>query len=200
MVRRPAEAQENAQQLIHLAQETGFNMWLGTANVYWGEAAAMQGKLQDGISHIEQGKNERLSTHIWCYSTGVLGTLALIYAKTDRLQLGIETIEEALTRVEESDERHWEAELRRLRGELMLKAGDEARAEVSLQQAVATARQQRARSWELRAVISLARLWQKQGKQNQARQRLEQIYNWFTEGHDTADLREARTLLTELSN
>jgi predicted ATPase len=69
-----------------------------------------------------------------------------------------------------------------------------------LRQAITIARQQRAKSWELRVVISLARLWQKQGKEDQAKQRLEQIYNRFTEGFDTADLREAKALLTELSN
>jgi predicted ATPase len=77
--------------------------------------------------------------------------------------------------------------------------GDEAKAEASLQQAIAIARRQRARSWELRAVISLARLWQKQGKEDQARRRLAQIYNWFTEGHDTADLQEAKALLDWLN-
>jgi predicted ATPase len=72
-------------------------------------------------------------------------------------------------------------------------------AEANFQQAISIARRQWAKSWELRVVISLTRLWQKQGKHDQARIRLEQIYNWFTEGHDTADLREARDLLAELS-
>ena len=199
MIRDPVAVQDNAQQLSHLAQETGLTGWWGTADVCWGEAAAMQGKFHEGISHIEQGEVERLSTHVWCYSTGVLGTLAMAYAKTGRLQLGLKTLDEALIRVEQSDERHWEAELRRLRGELLLMNGDEAKAEASLQQAIAIARRQRARSWELRAVISLARLWQKQGKEDQARRRLAQIYNWFTEGHDTADLQEAKALLDWLN-
>ena len=199
MIRDVAAAKDNAQQLIYLTQEIRLRGWLGAADVYWGEALTMQGQFQEGITRIEQGELKRLSTHVWCYSTGVRGALALAYANTGRLQLGLSTIDKALTRVEESDERHSEAELRRLQAELLLMNGDEAQAEASLQQSIVVARRQRAKSWELRAVISLARLWQKQGQHDQARRRLEQIYSWFTEGHNTADLREARTLLEKLN-
>jgi predicted ATPase len=200
MVGNATAVQHNARQLIHIAQDTGFAGWLGTASVYWGEGAIMQGRFEEGIRRIEQGeKIERLSTHIWCYSAGILGALAWAYAQTGRLQLALHTIDEALIRVEQADERHWEANLRRLRAEILLIGGDEVKAEASLQQAIGIARQQRAKSWELRAVISLARLWHQQGKSEQARRRLAQIYNWFTEGHDTADLREAKTLLKQLN-
>jgi len=100
--------------------------------------------------------------------------------------------------VEETDERHWEAELYRLRAELLLMQGDDAEAEASFHKAVEVARRQQAKSWELRATVSLCRLWQKQGKVDEARQMLAEIYNWFTEGFDTPDLQEAKALLEEL--
>ncbi|MFQ5873722.1 MAG: protein-tyrosine phosphatase family protein [Dehalococcoidia bacterium] len=97
--------------------------------------------------------------------------------------------------MEQTDERHWEAELYRLRVELLLMQGDDAKAEASFHKAVEVARRQRAKSWELRATVSLCRLWQQQGKREEARQMLAEIYGWFTEGFDTPDLMEAKALL-----
>ncbi len=93
------------------------------------------------------------------------------------------------------------ARLHRVKGELLLQLAlpDEEQAEACFQQALAIARQQQAKSLELRAATSLARLWQKQGKKEEARQMLAEIYNWFTEGFDTADLKEAKVLLAELT-
>jgi predicted ATPase len=95
----------------------------------------------------------------------------------------------------------YEAELYRLKGELLLRQAvpDGTQAEACFQQALAIARRQQARSWELRAAMSLARLWQQQGKQGEARQLLEEVYGWFTEGFDTADLQEAKALLEALA-
>jgi predicted ATPase len=87
-----------------------------------------------------------------------------------------------------------------LRGELLQQRGDDVEAEASFDRAIDVARRQQARSWELRATVSLCRLWQRQGKREEARQRLERIYGWFTEGFDTPDLIEARTLLADLSS
>jgi predicted ATPase len=101
--------------------------------------------------------------------------------------------------VEETGERYYEAEIHRLKGELLLMQGDEAEAETSFHKAIEVARRQSAKSWELRATVSLCRLWQKQGKVDEARQMLAEIYGWFTEGFDTPDLQEARALLEELS-
>jgi len=108
--------------------------------------------------------------------------------------------------VEQTDERHWEAELYRLKGELLLMQGHDAEAEASLHQAescfqhaVEVARRQSAKSWELRATVSLCRLWQVQGRMDEARQMLAEVYGWFTEGFDTPDLQEAKALLEELS-
>ena len=100
-----------------------------------------------------------------------------------------------------NDERWWEAELHRLKGELLQQqaVSDISQAEVCFQQALAVARQQQAKSLELRAAMSLAHLWQHQGKRAEARALLAPIYHWFTEGFDTADLQEARALLEALA-
>ena len=104
--------------------------------------------------------------------------------------------------MEKTGERCYEAELHRLQGELLLQQviADVDQAETCFQQALDIARRQQAKSWELRAAMSLSRLWQQQGKQDEARELLAPIYGWFTEGFDTADLQEARALLDELSD
>jgi predicted ATPase len=103
--------------------------------------------------------------------------------------------------VDHTGERYWEAEIYRLKGELLLQqaAPDAPQAEACFQQALAIARRQQAKSWELRTAMSLARLWQQQGKRAAARQPLAEIYGWFTEGFDTPDLQEAKALLDALA-
>jgi len=136
--------------------------------------------------------------------SGPLRSLADAQAQAGQPEEGLTTLDEALALVEETDERYWEAELYRLKGELLLMQGDEAETEVEAERqywhAIEVARRQRARSWELRATTSLARLWQEQGKTDEARQMLAEVYGWFTEGFDTADLIEAKALLEELSS
>jgi predicted ATPase len=139
------------------------------------------------------------SEGVRCYLPGVLRSLAEAQAKAGQPGEALTTLAEALALVEETDERYFEAELYRLKGELLLAQGDDAGAEASLQKAVEVARRQSAKSWELRATTSLARLWQKQGQTDEARQVLMQIYGWFTEGFDTPDLKEAKALLDELT-
>jgi predicted ATPase len=113
---------------------------------------------------------------------------------------GLPLLEEALVAVHSTGERFYEAELHRLKGELLLLATDkEAEAEACFQQALAIARHQQAKSWELRAAMSLSRLWQQQGKRTAARELLAPVYGWFTEGFDTADLHEAKALLETLA-
>ncbi len=114
---------------------------------------------------------------------------------------GLQTLAEAHTLVEQHEERWWEAEVHRLRGVLLLRqAGTpQAEAETWLQRALDVARRQQAKSLELRAAMSLARLWQRQGKRTAAYELLAPVYNWFTEGFDTADLQEAKTLLEQWS-
>ena len=108
---------------------------------------------------------------------------------------------EALTLMESSGERFYEAELHRLKGALLLQqhSDNQAEAETCFHQAIAIAQNQQAKSLELRATTSLARLWQQQGKRDEARQVLGDVYGWFTEGFDTADLKDAKALLEELT-
>jgi predicted ATPase len=118
---------------------------------------------------------------------------------TGQLAEGLSLLAEALAFAEQSGERFFEAEIYRLRGELLLQSeAPQAEAEECWRQAIKVAQRQEAKSLELRAAMSLARLWQKQGKCEEARQRLAEIYGWFTEGFDTADLQEAKVLLDEL--
>jgi predicted ATPase len=120
-------------------------------------------------------------------------------------RIGLSVLAEALAQVDKTGERFYEAELYRLKGTLTLQSqvlgstskGEDA--EACFRKAIELARQQQAKSLELRAVMSLSRLWQQQGKKDEARQMMAEIYNWFTEGFDTKDLQEAKALLEELA-
>jgi predicted ATPase len=117
------------------------------------------------------------------------------------LEEGLHVLDETLAQIHQTEERYYEAELHRLKGELLLQQSSDnaSEAETCFHQAIAIAQNQSAKSWELRAATCLARLWQSQGKREEARELLSEIYHWFTEGHDTADLIDAKTLLDELA-
>jgi predicted ATPase len=198
MRRNAAELKDNAEEIIRLANDK-VEGWQGTGTCYRGEALTMQGQLQEGIKQIREGLTYEQSIGILCCLSGTRGILALAQAQAGQLDEGLNTLAETLTLVEATDERYLEPELHRLRAELLLMQDHEADAEASLLKAVEVARRQHARSWELRATITLAHLWQRQGRAEEARQLLMQIYVWFTEGFDTPDLKEAKALLEELS-
>ena len=188
-----------AKELEQLSKGMGSSSFGGMGTCFRGEALARLGQVEEGIACMRASLAKRRSHGDLCYQSGVMASLAMAEATAGRLAEGLATLAEALAFVEESGERHWESELRRLQGELLLAQGDEAAAEASLRHAVEVARRQEARSWELRAVMSLGRLWQRQGKEAEARDALTEVYNWFTEGFDTPDLRDARALLAELA-
>jgi predicted ATPase len=127
--------------------------------------------------------------------------LARAYADLGRFDDAWRSIDEAVTAVETTKERWWEAEINRIAGEIALTSPerDTANTQAYFERALAVARHQRAKSWELRASMSLARLWRDQGKPQQARDLLAPVYGWFTEGFDTRDLKEAKALLQELA-
>ncbi len=183
---------------MRLSNEKGFPGWLGAGHRFRGEALAMLGQVQEGMAQLREGMAAAQSRGARCYLSGRLGSLAEAQAKAGQPGEGLTTLAEALAQVETTDERYCEAELHRLKGELLLMQGDEAEAEASFHKAIEVARRQQAKSWELRATVSLARLWQEQGRMDEARQMLAEIYGWFTEGFDTPDLQEARALLEEL--
>src|ERR671923_2474677 len=130
-----------------------------------------------------------------------LALLAAACAQMDRRDEGLTLLAEALAVTNDTGERRWEAELYRLKGELLLAraTGQDTEAETCFRQALDIARRQQAKSWELRAATSLSRLWQRQGKWAEAHELLAPIYGWFTEGFDTTDLQEAKALLAELA-
>jgi len=198
-MRRDGSAlKDHAEELMRLSSEK-VPGWSGTGTWHRGEAVAMLGQVQEGMAQMREGMAAHQSMGARCYLSGALGSLAEAQAKAGHPEEGLTTLAEALALVEETGERHWEAELYRLRAELLLMQGDDAEAEASLQKAIEVARRQSAKSWELRATVSLCRLWQEQGRLDEARQMLAEIYGWFTEGFDTPDLQEAKALLEELS-
>ncbi|MEJ2353838.1 MAG: tetratricopeptide repeat protein, partial [Anaerolineales bacterium] len=192
---------EDADALIRLSHEKGIAGagWSGIGMCFQGEALAMLGQVQEAIPQIRQGMAVDQSDNVHLHIPLALRSLAQAQAQAGHLEEGLNTLAEALALVEETGEHHWEAELYRLRAEMLLRQGNETEAEASLQNAIEIARRQSARSWELRATIDLARLWQKQGRRDEARGVLAKIYAWFTEGFETPDLRQAKALLEEIS-
>ena len=130
-----------------------------------------------------------------------LALLAEAHSQMGRYETGLTLLTEALAVTNHTEERRWEAELHRLKGELLLHlpSDNATEAEACFQQSLDIARNQQAKSWELRAATSLARLWQQQDKRQDAYDLLAPVYKWFTEGFDTADLKEAKALLDDLS-
>ena len=160
---------------------------------------AKLGQVQEGMTKLRQGITTRQRWGARCYQTGILGSLGEVQAANGQPEEALDSFADALALVEETGERYYEAELHRLKGELLLARHEEGTAETSLHNAIEVARRQSARSWELRATISLARLWQTQGKTDEAHRRLAEVFEWFTEGFDTRDLREAQALLDKLA-
>ena len=159
---------------------------------------AMQGKAPQGIALMCQWLNTVRGTLL---QTQALAVLAEAYGKTHQIEPGLNALAEALTLVEKMGTYFCEAELHRLKGELLLQQSSDNHAEAGncFHHALDLARSQQAKSWELRAATSLARLWQQQGKCQEAHDLLAPVYNWFTEGFDTADRQEAKALLDELA-
>jgi predicted ATPase len=128
-----------------------------------------------------------------------LGSLALAHAQAGQAEAALDLLSEALVSVTDMDERVFEAEVHRTIGDVLLSMQRQGEAEVEFTRALAVARHQHAKSWELRAAMSLARLWRDQGKVREARELLAPLYGWFKEGFDTRDLKEAKALLEELA-
>jgi predicted ATPase len=199
MIRDAEALKDYAEELMRLAHEK-VPVWSSVGTRLRGAALAMLGQVQEGLAQIREGMAFELSLGIRCYWPGALCSLAEAQAKAGYPEEGLAALAEALTFVEETGEGYYEAESHRLRGELLLQRGDGAEAEASFHKAIEVARRERAKSWELRATTSLCRLWQQQGKPEKARQHLAGIYDWFTEGFDTPDLKMAKMLLEELSS
>jgi TOMM system kinase/cyclase fusion protein len=194
-------AHERAAALIALATDQAFPFWDSWGTVLRGWALAEQGQCAEGIAQLRQGIAAWRATGAALQLPYYLALLVEAYGKAGQAEEGLRVLAEALTAVHKTGERQHEAELYRLKGELLLKQDvpDEQEAESCLRQAVDVARQQQAKSLELRAAMSLSRLWQYQGKRVRAHDLLAPIYGWFTEGFDTTDLQEAKALLDVLA-
>jgi predicted ATPase len=211
MLRREVGAvQERAAAALCVATERGFALFQAFGTVLRGWALAERGEIEEGIGQMQQGLDAWRAMGLEVVLPESLCLLAGVYGKTGQTEEGLRLVSEALTRVETTGERKFEAELHRLKGELLLsqvqaeaKIKTEAdrcyhEAEACFQGALEVARGQCAKSWELRAATSLSRLWNTQGRGEEARELLQDVYGWFTEGFDTADLREAKALLDAL--
>ena len=197
--REARAAQEAAESVIALSVEHGLTDFLARATTLRGWAMAEQGRTEEGIALIQEGLAALRATGSEFLRPYYLCSLAEAYIGT-RLVDGIDALTEALSAANEHEIRHYESEAHRLKGELLLKRDNSNATEARscFERAIEIARRQSARSWELRATTSLARLLAKQGRRAEACPMLAEIYNWFTEGFDTTDLKEAKALLDEL--
>ena len=198
---------KKAKQGIALATEQRFPFWAAALMMYRGWALAAQGQSEEGLADLAQGMADLEATG----ARNNVNFLTLLADEQQKAGLTAEaaaTITRAVERVKSTGQNLHDAELARIHGELLLQESSGAahgvqrgkeEAETSFHKAMKIARQQEAKSLELRAAMSLARLWQQQGKQEEARDLLAPVYNWFTEGFDTQDLKDAKVLLAELS-
>jgi predicted ATPase len=192
---------EQADATVTLSTEQGFPVWAALGTSLRGWALAMQGQREAGMAQVRQGITALQATGQALNIPYLRTLLADVSAHLGHTADGLQALAEAYTLVEQQEERWWEAEVCRLRGVLLLRqtGTPQAEAEAWLQRALDVTRRQEAKSLELRAAMSLGRLWQQQGKWTEAHELLAPIYGWFTEGFDTADLQEAKALLEELS-
>jgi len=209
-------AQQRAEAAIVLATEQEFAHWLAIGTIARGAALAEQGHLEEGIAQMRQGLAAYQATGAEASRPWFLALLAAGYGRAGRIAEGLNTLAEALDVMHRTEDRHCAVALYQLKGELTLKRSrvrgpgstvtspqhpipsTQAEAESYFLKAIAIARRQEAKSLELGATTSLARLWQSQGKKEEARQMLAEIYGWFTEGFATKGLQEAKALLEEL--
>jgi class 3 adenylate cyclase/predicted ATPase len=193
--------QERAEAAISLATEQGFPLWMAHGAILRGWALAYQGQAQEGIEQIHQGVTAWSSTGAELLRPYFLTLLADIHGIIGEPEAGLTVLAAALALIGTTGERWYEPELYRLKGILLLQqsSDNQAEADSCFHHAISIARSQQAKSFELRTATSLARLWQQQGKRQEAYDLLAPVYNWFTEGFDTLDLKDARALLDELA-
>ena len=193
----PQATQQHAEAASAIAKEKGFALYVGWTGAMRGWALGEQEPSAEAIAEIRQGLDASRATGADLLTPYWLALLAIVHGRLGQTQEGLVATAEALTEVARTGERFWEAELQRLTGQLLLQAdpANQPEAEACFHRAIEIARSQKARSWELRAATSLARLWRDQGKPEAARELLAPIYDWFTEGFETADLKDAKALL-----
>ncbi len=191
----PRATQERAQATMQMSAQQRNPYFLAWGTVLHAWTLTVEDQVEEGIAEIDRGiaAYAAIGSQTWlpCF----LGLQAETYARAKRIDDGLAVVSEALALTDKTEERCWQAELNRIKGELLLASDNHAEAEHCFFQALDIARRQQAKSWELRTATSLCRLWRDQGKQKQAYELLAPIYDWFTEGFDTADVKDARTVL-----
>jgi predicted ATPase len=201
-LRREVRAtQERAEAVITLATEQGFSQWRAMGCVLRSWTLAHQGQVKEGSEQINHGLTAFRATGAEILRPYFLALLAEAHGTMGQLDIGLTLLTDALALVDTIGERWYEPELYRLKGELLLQqsSDNQAEAESCFHHAIEIARHQQAKSFELRTATSLSRLWQQQGKRQEAHDLLAPVYYWFTEGFDTADLQEAKALLDALA-
>jgi len=213
--REHQNVQEQTEAAIQLCTEHKIGFWLTWSTILHGWVRGVQGQAEEGSAEIRQGLANMRAAHAEFHRPCQLALLAEVHWKGGWAEEGLTLLAESQATIADTGERYYEAEVYRLKGELTLEkfkaspelsrrvqgseSNGEEEAEACFHKAIATAQKQQAKSWELRAAMSLARLWQQQGKNAESHELLAPVYNWFTEGFDTADLKDARALLDELS-
>jgi predicted ATPase len=197
-----AVANTIANEVFTLADEKGALFWRAIGMLHQGCSLVLNGEACDAVQLITSGLNAFRSTRATAFLPLYLSYLARAYTELGSVVDARRSIGEAMAAIETTSETWCEAEVHRIAGEIVLKSPkpDPKKAQAYFERALAVARQQRAKSWELRAAMSMARLWREQGKPDDARGLLAPIYGWFTEGFDTLDLKEAGALLDELAS
>ena len=197
-----ADASALLNELVAFANEKSASYWKAWAIIRQGWLLALSAKPSDAIEMITSGVSAYRSTGATIYAPMYLSYLTRAHAEVGQLAEAWRCIEEAVAAVEKTKERLWEAEIHRIAGEITLKSPElpgRGKAQAYFEKALAVAHQQQAKSLELRAAMSLARLWRDRDKKQQARELLAPVYGWFTEGFDTLDLKEAKAPLEELA-
>jgi class 3 adenylate cyclase/predicted ATPase len=196
-----AAANALVDELVAMAEDKGALYWKALGTVLQSHVTALTGRASSVLESITAGINAWRSTGSTIWMPLFLSFAAKAFSEAGNFEDAWRCIAEAMPTMETTKERWCEAEVNRMAGEIMLKSPerDAAKAAAYFERALVVARAQQAKSWELRAAVSMARLWRDQGKQDKARDLLAPVYGWFTEGFDTLDLKEAKALLDELS-
>jgi predicted ATPase len=185
--------------ILELAEQHNLHYWRLNALILQGWRMVQEGDVQSGIAMMQQSAIDRAGLGVAWYQSRYLLMLATAYAQSGQAEAGLRVIAQANDLVARTSELMWTAELKRVAGELRRIEGKSApMIETFFEQALSIARKQNAKSFELRAACSLARLWRDQGRRNEPRYLLEPIFGWFSEGFDTPDLTQARLLLEDL--
>jgi predicted ATPase len=193
----PSSALLHADEMVSLTERQSIGFYLAEAMAVQGWCLTMLGQREKGITQLTCGV-AAIRTQGLLELPTLLTLLADAYQKVQQPQDGLRQLVEAISVTDRTQGRYYEAEMHRVRGELFLSIHDDGAAEASFREAISVAQYQSAKTWELRAAMSMARLWRDQGKREEAHDLLAPVYSWFTEGFDTRDLREAKALLEEL--